>query len=217
MSLTNLTRRKFLITSATASGGLVLGLSFVSKSVEAIDSAGQVSFKPEAFLQITPNNEVIFQLDKHEMGQGIHTALPTIICEELGIDPRNIQVRLSQVSEEFDSGMQMTGGSTSVTTKWKVLREAGAKARSMLVSAAAEHWQVDPSTCQIENGIIRHEDNSLTFGEIAYSASQQPIPETVTLKNSIDFEFVGLIVIHIFLSLDFHVFPTKSVSFVYLS
>ena len=191
MSLTNLSRRRFLITSATASGGLVLGVSFASKNVEATNSIGEISFKPEAFLQITPNNEVIFQLDKHEMGQGIHTALPTIICEELGIDPRKIQVRLSQVSEEFDSGMQMTGGSTSVTTKWDVLREAGAKARSMLLSAAAEQWQVDPSLCEIQNGAIRHGDRSLTFGEVANSASLQQPPETVTLKDPKDFEYVG--------------------------
>ena len=111
---------------------------------------------PEAFLQITPDNRVIFQLDKHEMGQGIHTALPTIICEELGIDPRKIEIRLSQVSEQFEGNMQMTGGSTSVSSKWTVLREAGAKARSMLLSGAAETWNVDPTECRIDDLSLIH-------------------------------------------------------------
>ena len=114
MSVTNISRRKFLLTSATATGGVVLGLSFTNKEVAATSGPTKSNFMPEAFLQITPDNRVIFQLDKHEMGQGIHTALPTIICEELGIDPRKIEIRLSQVSEQFEGNVQMTGGSTSV-------------------------------------------------------------------------------------------------------
>ena len=187
----NFSRRKFLISSATVSGGLVLGVSFAGRQVEATSPTGHVSFKPEAFLQITSENEVIFQLDKHEMGQGIHTALPTIICEELGIDPRNIQLRLSQISEDYQATMQMTGGSTSVTTKWDLLREAGAKARSMLVSSAAERWQVDPSQCEVINGSVHHQSDSLTFGDLASAASAQPVPENVSLKAPKDFKYVG--------------------------
>ena len=191
MSLTNFSRRKFLITSATATGGLVLGLSFTNKEVAATSGPTKSNFMPEAFLQITPDNRVIFQLDKHEMGQGIHTALPTIICEELGIDPRKIEIRLSQVSEQFEGNVQMTGGSTSVSSKWTVLREAGAKARSMLLSGAAETWNVDPTECRIDDGVVWNGKQSLTFGEVAEIAAQQPIPDTVELKDHKDFQYVG--------------------------
>ena len=191
MSVTNISRRKFLLTSATATGGLVLGLSFTNKEVAATSGPTKSNFMPEAFLQITPDNRVIFQLDKHEMGQGIHTALPTIICEELGIDPRKIEIRLSQVSEQFEGNVQMTGGSTSVSSKWTVLREAGAKARYMLLSGAAETWNVDPTECRIDDGVVWNGKQSLTFGEVAEIAAQQPIPDTVELKDHKDFQYVG--------------------------
>ena len=191
MSLKNFSRRKFLITSATATGGLVLGLSFTNKEVAATSGPTKSNFMPEAFLQITPDNRVIFQLDKHEMGQGIHTALPTIICEELGIDPRKIEIRLSQVSEQFEGDVQMTGGSTSVSSKWNILREAGAKAHSMLLSGAAEKWNVDPTECRINDGVVWNGKQSLTFGEVAEIAAQQPVPDTVELKDHKDFQYVG--------------------------
>ena len=191
MSLQNFSRRKFLITSVTATGGLVLGLSFTNKEVAATSGPTESNFMPEAFLQITPDNRVIFQLDKHEMGQGIHTALPTIICEELGIDPRKIEIRLSQVSEQFEGDVQMTGGSTSVSSKWTVLREAGAKAQSMLLSGAAEKWNVDPTECRINDGVVWNGKQSLTFGEVAEIAAQQPVPDTVELKDHKDFQYVG--------------------------
>ena len=106
------------------------------------------SFQANAWLQITPADEVIFQLDKTEMGQGVMTALPTILAEELEIDPRRIVIELAPVNKAFQNPIQITGGSSSVSSRWDVLRTTGAQAREMLVAAAAARWAVNAGTMQ---------------------------------------------------------------------
>ncbi len=142
MSELNINRRRFLAGTAVVTGGLVLGVFPAQRAGATIPNARAGSFQANAWLQITPKDEVIFQLDKTEMGQGVLTALPTIIAEELEIDPRRIVVEMAPVNKAFQNPIQITGGSSSVSTRWDILRTTGAQAREMLVAAAATRWHV---------------------------------------------------------------------------
>src|SRR6056297_2190871 len=114
----SINRRTFLKSSAVAGGGLVLGVHFSGCSRD-VRIAGDNSLSPDAWLQITPDNRVIFQLDKAEMGQGVITALPTLVGEELELDPAGIHVHLAPVHPDFQDPLQVTGGSTSTANRWE--------------------------------------------------------------------------------------------------
>ncbi|WP_101757056.1 molybdopterin cofactor-binding domain-containing protein [Oceanicoccus sp. KOV_DT_Chl] len=137
----SLSRRNFLIGSGVLGGGLIIG--FGLSATPPFPNVLADSFQPNAWLQITEDGRVIFQLHKVEMGQGVMTALPTILGEELDFDPGRMEIQLSGIHPAFMDPVnynQMTGGSTSVRGSWDSLREAGATARSLLISAAAQRW-----------------------------------------------------------------------------
>ena len=125
------------------------------------------------------------------MGQGISTALPMILAEELGIDWKDIQVEHSSVDRAF--GPLGTGGSGSVTALYTPLRQAGAAARQMLVSAAAQRWNVDPESCTTKSGVVWHGTDKFTYAELVEAASKLPIPALagVPLKKPEDFSIIG--------------------------
>ena len=87
--------------------------------------------------------------------------------------------------------MQFTGGSMSIYSTYQTLREAGARARAMLLAAAAQHWQVDAATLRTENGRVYRGSKSVTYGSLADAAAQLPVPETVALKDQKDFRYLG--------------------------
>lgn len=193
MSAVTITRRKFLVGSATAVGGLVFGISFTEKRVAALPDVREGALQPNAWLQITPDNQIIFQLDKTEMGQGVITSMPAILAEELEVDPRDMVVELAPVHGDFQDPMQITGGSSSTRTRWDVLRETGAKARTMLITAAAARWGVLADQCFAKDGRIHHSGSarSASFGELANDAAELPVPEEVSFKNPADYKYVG--------------------------
>ena len=192
MSQFNVNRRRFLAGTAVVGGGLVLGV-FPTQSVRAMPNARAGSFQSNAWLQITPQDEVIFQLDKVEMGQGVLTALPTILAEELEIDPRRIVVELAPVNKAFQDPIQITGGSTSVNVRWDILRTTGAQAREMLVAAAAARWGIKPDQCKADNGRVLRvgTDESFSYGELADAAAALPVPKNPVLKSPADFKYIG--------------------------
>jgi isoquinoline 1-oxidoreductase beta subunit len=147
----------------------------------------------DAWVRITPDNRVTLILGKSEMGQGIMTALPMILAEELCLDWKQVKVEHAPTNPKiYDLG---TGGSGSVAGSWLPLRRAGAAAREMLVTAAAQKWEVSPDTCKAENGQVVHGNPKryLSYGELVEAAAKLPIPNfnTVPLKNSDDFTVVG--------------------------
>jgi isoquinoline 1-oxidoreductase beta subunit len=131
------------------------------------------------------------------MGQSIYTGCSMLLAEELGVGLDQITVEHSPPSDELYGipalGGQITGGSTSTRATWTVLREAGAVARTMLVSAAATKWHVDPATCTVDRGVIRHTSSgrSLGFGEVASEAAKLPMPDKVQLTDPKDFKLIG--------------------------
>jgi|TARA_B100000315_G_scaffold183738_2_gene172686 CO/xanthine dehydrogenase Mo-binding subunit len=193
MSGIQITRRKFLVGGATAVGGLALGVSFTENKVAALPNVTAGALQPNAWLQITPDNRIVFQLDKTEMGQGVISSMPAIIAEELEVDPRAMVVELAPVHGDFQDPMQMTGGSSSIRTRWDVLRETGAKARTMLIEAAAARWGVPVDQCFARDGRIhlKDADRSASFGELADDAAKLPVPDEVSLKNPADYRYVG--------------------------
>jgi isoquinoline 1-oxidoreductase subunit beta len=190
-----LNRREFLKSGAYAGAALIIGFHLPSSAFAA--SAEDQEKKPvnpfNAWVRITPDNRVTLVLGKSEMGQGIMTALPMILAEELFLDWKLVNVEQAPTNPKiYDLG---TGGSGSVASSWTPLRQAGAAAREMLITAAAQRWSVNRDTCHPQDGGILHgaRKQFLTYGELVDDASKLPIPNfnTVPLKNSNDFTIVG--------------------------
>jgi isoquinoline 1-oxidoreductase beta subunit len=189
------TRRDFLKTGAAGGVALVIGfhLSPTAFADQATEQEKKTPNPFDAWVRITPNNNVTLILGKSEMGQGIMTALPMILAEEVCVDWKHVRVEQAPTNPKiYDLG---TGGSGSVAGSWLPLRRAGAAAREMLVAAAAQKWEVGPDTCKAENGQVAHGNPKryLSYGELVEAAAKLPIPNlnTVPLKNSDDFTLVG--------------------------
>jgi isoquinoline 1-oxidoreductase beta subunit len=188
-------RREFLKTGAAGGAALVIGFHLSPRAFadQAQDQEKKTPNPFDAWVRITPDNHVTLILGKSEMGQGIMTALPMILAEELCVDWKQVQVEQAPTNPKiYEHG---TGGSGSVAGSWLPLRRAGAAAREMLVSAAAQQWEVGPDTCKAENGQVVHGNPKryLRYGELVEAASKLPVPNlnTVPLKNSDDFTIVG--------------------------
>ena len=188
-------RRDFL--KKSAAGGTALVIGFYLPAVAHAQEAPAQEKKPpnplNAWVRITPDNRVTLILGKSEMGQGIMTALPMILAEELYLDWKNVKIEQAPTDPKiYDHG---TGGSGSVSGSWLPMRRAGAAAREMLVAAAAGRWNVNPNTCVAKDGGVLHgaRKNFLTYGELVEDAAKLPIPDfnTVPLKNSDAFTIVG--------------------------
>jgi isoquinoline 1-oxidoreductase beta subunit len=188
-------RRDFLKTGAAGGVALVIGFH-LSPSAFADQAAEQEKKIPnpfDAWVRITPDNHVTLILGKSEMGQGIMTALPMILAEELSLDWKNVKIEQAPTNPKiYDHG---TGGSGSVSGSWLPLRQAGAAAREMFVTAAAARWNVVRDTCKAQDGGILHgaRKDFLAYGELVSDAAKLPIPDfkTVPLKNSSEFTIVG--------------------------
>jgi isoquinoline 1-oxidoreductase beta subunit len=142
-------------------------------------------------LRIDPDGTVTVMVAKSEMGQGVITALPMILAEELEADWTKVRFERADADERY--GDMGTGGSTSVRTSWEPLRMAGAAAREMLLTAAAGIWAVDRSACRAEQGAVVHiaDGKRLTYGELAPAASGLEVPADIPLKEPKDFHLIG--------------------------
>ena len=187
-------RRDFLITGALAGSGLVLG--FYLPGGDMAFAAKPAPYYPiNAFIHIGQDNVVTVLVNKSEMGQGVYTSIPMLVAEELECDWSKIRMQSAPVAAVYNnpmSGLQMTGGSTSVRTEWERMREVGAAARQMLIAAAAQRWQVDPSSCEAENGEVRDASGrTLKYGDLTQLAEQIPVPARVALKDPSRFKILG--------------------------
>ena len=201
-------RRKFLIAGGIGSAALVLGVYFKTGG-ELLKSPVELwrnipnGFHPNAWLSIDDKGTVTVRVNHSEMGQGITTALPMIIAEELEADWSKVNVQIAPAEAVYKNpafNTQMTAASTSVRTSWDILRKAGATAREMLIAAAAGTWNVPTGQCRAETGMVIHDSTQrkLGYGELVSKAAQLPIPDNVTLKKPEDFRIIG----HSYLRLD---------------
>lgn len=191
-AVVNLSRRDFLSAGVVIAGTLTLGIQLGADARPSRDGA----FVPNAFVRIGKDDSITIVVGRSEMGQGVHTALPMLLAEELDADWSKVQVQSAPVAREYDHphhGMQVTGGSTSVASSWEPLRKAGAIARAMLVTAASQTWKVDPKDCRTENGNVIHVPSlrRLSYGQLVERAATLQPPATVTLKDPRDFKLIG--------------------------
>jgi len=196
-----LERRDFLKISVAASGGLLIGFRFpgISALASAQSSSEQpasaTTFMPNAFVRIGTDERVTVIVNHSEMGQGVYTSLPMLLADELDADWTKVGFEAAPVDPKYNHpafGMQMTGGSSSVYSGLQQFREAGAAARSMLIAAAAQQWNVDASTCRTESGaVFNKKGQELTYGHLATAAAKLPPPEHVQLKDPKTFKLIG--------------------------
>jgi isoquinoline 1-oxidoreductase beta subunit len=195
-SAKGLSRRSFLQTGAAAGGGLILSL-YVPFSTDDVDAADTDSFVPNAFIRIDSDGQIVLTMPYVEMGQGTYTSIPMLIAEELEVDLSQVRLEHAPPNEKLYAnpllGIQATGNSNAVRASWQPLRQAGAVARTMLVSAAARRWNVDPTSCRAQKGEILHEatGKSIKYGDLAADAARLPVPEKVALKRPEDFKLIG--------------------------
>ncbi|QOY95139.1 xanthine dehydrogenase family protein molybdopterin-binding subunit [Massilia sp. UMI-21] len=191
-----LSRRGFLKTAGAATGGLVLGFTLpgAQRFAIAADANAKV-YAPNAFLRIAPDNSVTVIVNRLEFGQGVHTSLPMLIAEELDADWTQMRGELAPAGDIYKDpafGIQITGGSGSIAHGFTQYREIGARARAMLVAAAAEQWQVAPSLCTTSKGVVLGPNGrKATYGSLAEAAMKQPVPATVVLKQPPAFRYIG--------------------------
>ena len=187
-------RRTFLKVSAAAGGGLLIG--FYRPAVRAT-AANAGAFAPNAFVLIGRDDTVTLIMPQVEMGQGTYTSMPMLIAEELEVDLGQIELEAAPPDDRRYAnsliGFQVTGGSSSVRAMWEPLRRAGAVARVMLISAAAQGWNVDPTSCRAEKGEVIHgpTGRKLRYGALADTAAALPVPDNVALKDAKAFKLIG--------------------------
>jgi isoquinoline 1-oxidoreductase beta subunit len=192
----NTSRRSFMKLAAAAGGGLFLGFNWSAASaLPVVVDAGQVaagSVNFNSYLSIGSDNIITIISPNPEIGQGIKTAFPMVIAEELDADWKQVKT----MQGNLDNGAferQVTGGSGAVPHSWERLRKAGATARFMLIEAAASRWNVPAAECTTENGKVYHKASgkSLSYGQLAEAASKLTAPKDIKLKDEKDFKLIG--------------------------
>src|SRR6202011_816714 len=196
-SANDLSRRAFRRAGAAAGGGLMLSLSLPFANGDA-QAAGADGFAPNAFIRIEGDGQVVLIMPYVEMGQGTYTSIPMLIAEELEVDLKQVRLEHAPPNEKLYGnpllgGLQATGNSNAIRAAWQPLRQAGAIARTMLVSAAAKRWNVDPASCRAQSGEVLHAPTARSFkyGELAADAARMPVPDSVALKWQQDFKLIG--------------------------
>jgi isoquinoline 1-oxidoreductase beta subunit len=196
---TRLSRRSFLRTGVAAGGGLLISINTPLFHADRATAEGTsaANFAPGAFIRIDTTGQVTAIIPSVEIGQGVYTSMPMLIAEELEVDPSHILVEHAPPDDKLYAnpklGFQATGGSTSIAAFYEPFRQAGAVARTMLVTAAAATWAVDASSCRAENAAVVHSasNRSLTYGDLAAKAATLPMPEKVALKDPKHFKIIG--------------------------
>jgi isoquinoline 1-oxidoreductase beta subunit len=191
----NISRRSFL----KMTGGLVIAVSVTPFDYSILHAAGKKdlkSFNPNAWLHITSDNKITIYIGNSEMGQGVLTAQPMIIADELEADWKQLVIKQAPAADAFKSpilGSQITVGSASIRGFYEPLRKAGAAGRAMLIKAAAETWKVPEGECTAVLGTVKHAKTkrSLTYGQLCEKAAKLEAPKDPPLKKESEFRYIG--------------------------
>lgn len=180
-----------------STGAFVLGASLLPKDsyarVSVINNVDQATWNPNVYLGIESNGTINIIAHRSEMGTGIRTGLPMILADEMNADWTKVKIIQAIGDEKY--GDQNTDGSRSIVGFYEAFREAGATARAMLISAAAQQWNVPVSECKAENNQVIHTSSGkkLGYGELAALASKQPVPkkEDLKFKSPSEYKYIG--------------------------
>ncbi len=202
MNQPEVSRRGFLRVSFAAASGLFVSLYLDPLSArKALAQEGSQApappkvYPPDAFVNIKPDGKIVIQVNRLEFGQGVQTALPMLLADELDADWSNVIANLAPAADVYKDpmfGIQMVGGSGSIAHSYQQYRELGARTRAMLIAAAAERWSVSPEQCRTEASRVHGPGGrSATYAELAADAARKPVPANVRLKNATELRLVG--------------------------
>jgi isoquinoline 1-oxidoreductase beta subunit len=187
-------RRSFVAGAVAAGGGMALGfrIPFDPPAARANGGAAEIN----VWIVIRPDDTVIVRVARAEMGQGVFTALPMLVAEELECDWTKVKAEFVSPSENFARGRawgdMSTGASRSISASQEMLRRAGATAREMLIAAAAQQWNVPARECRAAGGAVSHPSGRrATFGALAAAAAAIPPPPQVRLKGPKEWTLIG--------------------------
>jgi len=191
----SLSRRNFLKTSLLAGGGMLVGFNLLNacKSEAQLPlDLSKLNFNDfNAFIKISDEGYVTIFSPNPEIGQGVKTAMPMIIAEELDVPWDKVSVAQG-IYDPKNYQRQVAGGSQSIRSGWDALRQTGATTKQMLVNAAAITWGVEPHTCSASQGIITNlSGDTLGYGEVVKVAANLEVPENIVLKDPKDFKIIG--------------------------
>lgn len=195
-----ISRRNFLKIGAAVGGGLLVGIDVVAcgrKDIAAVNAGSQPGvFAPNAWIRIGIDDSITLLVGSSEMGQGVMTAIPMLLAEELDADWSKVRAEFAPAHVSYTNpiiGRQHTGGSTSVRGFWQPLREAGAATRELLMQTAAQRWSVNVAECSTEPSIVIHKASGrrLRYGELVEQAAKSTAPETAFLKEPKQFRLLG--------------------------
>lgn len=192
----SVSRRRFLKLGTTSMGALVVSTYLPQLAGEA-EAAASKPLAPNAYVRVGTDGLTTVVLALVEMGQGTYTSIPMLVAEELDVGLDQVRVEHAPADEKRYGhplyGLQITGGSASIQAAWAGLRQCGAVARAMLVTAASRQWKVPAAECTTERGRVLHKSSgrSLGYGQLASAASALPVPKDVPLKSPKDFKLVG--------------------------
>ena len=191
---TDLNRRAFIQLTTAAAGGLFISL-YLDKPSLAQQPPPPKVYPPDAFVHVRRDGHIAITVNRLEFGQGVQTSLPMVLADEMDADWSKVIGELAPAEDVYKDplfGIQMVGGSGSIAHSFQQYRELGAKARAMLIAAAADRWKVSPDQCRTENSTVHGPGNrSATYAELADDAARKPVPEKVTLKNASEFRLIG--------------------------
>jgi isoquinoline 1-oxidoreductase beta subunit len=188
-----LSRREFCRVTALAAGAFLMEVGSPGAAANRSTASPTALFIPNAFIRIDSNDSVTIIVSRPEIGQGVRTALPMLVAEELDADWSCVRIEQALAVDRAAYGSQYAGGSQSVRTSWEPLRRAGATARAMLVLAAAQQWNVDAGSCETHSGVVSHPPTgrSLNYGELAAAAAQLPVPSQISFKDRSRYSIIG--------------------------
>jgi len=195
-----ISRRNFLKFSAALGGGLLVGIDVAAcgrkDNVPVERPAARPVFAPNAWIRIGVDDSITLMVGSSEMGQGVMTAVPMLLAEELDADWSKVHAEFAPAHVSYSNpiiGRQHTGGSTTVRGFWQPLREAGAATRELLIQTAAQRWSVPAVECSTEPSVVVHKASGrrLRYGELVEQAAKSPVPETAFLKDPKQFRLLG--------------------------
>ena len=198
MKTKSTSRRGFLKSSSALAGALVVGFVLPDgrgRFEARAQPQAKTPIPPNAFVRVGRDGSVTVLVKHLEFGQGVSTSLPMLVAEELDCDWSKVRSDLAPAGPEYAHtafGMQMTGGSSSVTNSYDQMRTAGAQARLMLMQAAASQWKVKVEQVHTSKGyVIGPGGRKLSYGQLVDAAAKLPVPDKVTLRKASDFTVIG--------------------------
>ncbi|MGH7634764.1 MAG: molybdopterin cofactor-binding domain-containing protein, partial [Gemmatimonadaceae bacterium] len=195
----HVSRRDFLKAGATTAAGLTIAFyipsrfTAVARGEAPAVPGNDAAFAPNGWVHIGTDGIVTITVDKSEMGQGVNTSYPMLVAEELDADFAQVHLGAAPENPAGWTRRMGTGGSSSVRSSYDTLRKAGATARAMLVTAAAQQWGVDAASCHTGKSAVIHAatGRTLSYGALASRAGKLPVPADPPLKDPKDFRILG--------------------------